>query len=124
MLRKIKWYPGYVIDPETLEIIGKRGNTLKPYKYPKSNCLRVSLYRDWKPTYVWVKDIIDRMWLWNDDWSELLKYFQEKEMKETRKDQLKKKFESFYIDEAIEEWVIVEKVWKKWYFIFNPDRFC
>jgi len=126
MYKKIKWYPGYVIDPETLKVIWKKGNELKPYKYPNSNCLRVSLYKDWVPTYVWIKDIVDRMWLWNDNWTELQEYFIKRDWKKVRKDSLYKKFEKYFIDEALEEWVIVRKVGiEQWfYIIFNPDRLC
>lgn len=124
MYRKIKGYPGYVINPKTLQVIWKKGNELKPYKYPKCKSLRVSLYKDWKPTYVNIDDIIDKLGLGNDDWNELFEFFKQRNWKEIRKDGLVKKFEKFYIDEAIEEGVVVMKEWKKWYYIFNPDRLC
>lgn len=121
MFRSIKWYPGYVIDPETLEIVGKRGKALKPYKYPKCASLRVSLYKDWKPTYVNIDDICGRMWIeW--DYKELQKYFFKKAWKATRKDQLIKKFEKFYIDDAISDWILIEKDIMKGYFIINPGK--
>lgn len=125
MYKNIKWFPGYVIDPETLKIIWKKGNELKPYKYPKTNTLRVSLYKNWTPTYINIKNIINELWVVNnDEFSELREFFEKREWKEIRKDGLIKKFEKFYIDDAITLGGVVEKCWRKWYYIFNPDILC
>lgn len=125
MLHKIKGYMWYVINIDTLEIIWPKGKTLKPYKYPKCNSLRVSLYKNGKPTYVNIKDIIDKIGVWNDDWSELIAFFKERG-KSIRKDALQKKFEKFYIDEAFEEWIVIkEENSASWiYYILNPNKIC
>ena len=105
-------YPWYSIDLETREIHWKRKRILEPHKYPNTNFYRVSLYVDWKPHYLSVKQVIEaweeQLKITDECW-EMVEYFIAKAKDKIRRDTLRKHFEHYYIDQCVELKVLSEE---------------
>ena len=117
---QLRKYPWYAVDLETKEIFWKRKHLLEPHQYPNTNFFRVSLYVNWKPCYLSVKQVLEawanQLALEKECW-EMIEYFKEKDKDRIRRDILRKHFEHDYIDQCVELEAISEtkENWHKYY---------
>lgn len=107
----LRKYPWYSVNLDTKEIQGKRKAILAPHRYPNTNFFRVSLYVNWKPNYLSVKQVMrvaNEQKILEEECGEMIEYFEDKKKDSIRRDSLRKHFEHDYIDQCVELEAIIE----------------
>jgi len=117
-MKTITIFPWYELDVKNKVIYWKKWEPMKPNELLN----RVTLYLKWKRRYFTINKLIDlATWKVNTDDNEMVKHFKEKWKDKIRRDTLRKHFEHFFIDECVEEWIIIEtkEKWHKFYSLTN-----